>query len=847
MISKRCVPYRPHDYMYDPIFTVSGPVDHYKAAIIAKMSSIKFQLCPIFPNMFSDLPNHPRIQLVQRRQRPILPYEERLQGSNRTDPAMSKSIDVAGADRAKFFCPIINLPPKDFVGVCDHLPRFTIERAQKVYEEGDKLTGSEAGKKSVHVQTVYRDSTAQTIPWEPPYKIIGEGEPEILKLEFLKWASGLPAGVHEVRLIERARMKRAWENAVKPDINDENSLQKFRDYVEALEQDEWAFREQEIQEIQELRLQLLEKMLQEIHERSHDRAQDKLERFIKAKEQEKLAKLDKIRKQTARELRKLELEEKGVKRKYHQPDIIEEHISKASELYGPLMRNGEHPKRWHQIIDEKMKRYQAQFIGVEQFSTLPRWLNQATNLKGMERKDPNQGPQLCIRETKWTAPVLKSLHEELQNLRKASEKKACSLRIRNQKVAQDVFTPEVEGIPPDKELQYQAIVYLQSIIEGRATQMMIYEGRENCKELIQELKYSVGLLKKQKELRSKEKLKVRMQQREETIQSVMVSRLQGTLGKLQGQVVGSILDFLNKELRRLLEERKAHAMCWVNERERNIREAAEAGRRQKEIRRRKEHDEIFKQIVKVTQESVDVYLQDIITEGMDFAGKDEALRYVLALANKVEKEVNQIDKSYAMEGVDTEDELIADLVHHFVLPEVEKQTVRESIVKQQQHKLKTVHETIYQRLEKMPKVDQKTSFNENSLYSSSPTIEHYQYKIEEMLESAANDLKPHASGSVIPLAGTIQGHQSHLASEDSSHPEILELYLNMLASHEELQRENDDQQPFDIQERIPEVNRSRRYQSFGKELDTIIEIDNEESASATTDATIKDTSSFTDE
>lgn len=70
--------------------------------------------------------------------------------------------------------------------------------------------------------------------------------------------------------------------------------------------------------------------------------------------------------------------------------------------------------------------------------------------------------------------------------------------------------------------------------------------------------------------------------------------MQGTLGKLQGQVVGSLLDFLNKELRRLLEERKAHAMCWVNERERNIREAAEAGRRQKEIRRRREHDEIFR-------------------------------------------------------------------------------------------------------------------------------------------------------------------------------------------------------------------------------------------------------------
>lgn len=53
----------------------------------------------------------------------------------------------------------------------------------------------------------------------------------------------------------------------------------------------------------------------------------------------------------------------GVKRKYHETDIIQEHTSKASELYGPLMRNGENPKRWHQVIDEKMQRYKAQFIG----------------------------------------------------------------------------------------------------------------------------------------------------------------------------------------------------------------------------------------------------------------------------------------------------------------------------------------------------------------------------------------------------------------------------------------------------------------------------------------------------
>lgn len=45
-----------------------------------------------------------------------------------------------------------------------------------------------------------------------------------------------------------------------------------------------------------------------------------------------------------------------------------------------------------------------------------------------------------------------------------------------------------------------------------------------------------------------------------------------------------------------MEERKTHAMCLLAERDRHKREAAEAGRRQKEMRRRKEHDEMFKQV-----------------------------------------------------------------------------------------------------------------------------------------------------------------------------------------------------------------------------------------------------------
>lgn len=55
--------------------------------------------------------------------------------------------------------------------------------------------------------------------------------------------SGLPAGMHEVTLIERARMKRAWEKAMPP-ITGPESLEKRRKLIEAIERDAWAFRDQ---------------------------------------------------------------------------------------------------------------------------------------------------------------------------------------------------------------------------------------------------------------------------------------------------------------------------------------------------------------------------------------------------------------------------------------------------------------------------------------------------------------------------------------------------------------------------------------------------------------------------
>lgn len=92
--------------------------------------------------MFSDLPNHPRVQLVQRRQKPILTYEEKVVSSKRVDPAGYRSVDVAGVDRPKFFCPIVNLPPKDFTfGIGNKMPRFTIEKVERKTDVNKTVLG----------------------------------------------------------------------------------------------------------------------------------------------------------------------------------------------------------------------------------------------------------------------------------------------------------------------------------------------------------------------------------------------------------------------------------------------------------------------------------------------------------------------------------------------------------------------------------------------------------------------------------------------------------------------------------------------------------------------------------
>lgn len=66
--------------------------------------------------------------------------------------------------------------------------------------------------------------------------------PEVLAIAHLTWGQGLPAGMHEVEIINRMRMKRAWE-AILPPMDSEVNVKTRTMIIEAMEIDDWAFRE----------------------------------------------------------------------------------------------------------------------------------------------------------------------------------------------------------------------------------------------------------------------------------------------------------------------------------------------------------------------------------------------------------------------------------------------------------------------------------------------------------------------------------------------------------------------------------------------------------------------------
>ncbi|KAL5020064.1 hypothetical protein ScPMuIL_002956 [Solemya velum] len=710
-------PSRTHDYLYDPHYVVSSERDHARATFKAHTGTDRKRV-PLFQTMFSELRHHPRFQMHLDVTDPVPKFISR-QWRGYGDQSREALIrytkfnyDPSVSNRFKFFkrpiIPFLQQIPPEVLLATARQDTLTLDQMQ-VERAPTPLT------RTVEIQTDYRDSEAQTDPYTPEYVVRPGSAPELLTLATLSYGRGLPAGLAEVEMIERARAKRAWE-AQLPPLNDVSQLEKRQKMMDEMECKEWALREQEIEKLQEARLEVLMQLLKQREENHQELNVKRLDKLWSKKQREKERKIKKIRNEHIKTIRKLTEKRRKVEGRLERRDVVRDYSNYESQTYAPLTRVGVFLDRGSEQFVVKSRHLSTYQGLLELEASLPDFVTQP-RIKAPKPKTVTKAG--FIRRKYRQERELIEMHESLKEARSKGEELAKPLRFL-QKIEKPVPrppTPAVEVPSQDEEERELAIIYLQQVIRGRAIQNMMFEGKEKRSELIEELRSTHALQEAEQTAKKQEKQATLALQRQRRLHEHKESLVDEALSDLEGATLGKMVDFLSKELIRLQEERRVHAFSMLAERQRRIREAEESGRRQVEERRRREEDEIFKQVVKVHQGTVDTYLENIILQSIDSTADEQCRREIQEKADLIN------DVSYEMEDKRTQiesEEIVANLVHCFLYPEVQKKMLREKVKKGQRKYLLAAHKEICKEGEdvikmnaRAPKPSQQSALQED--------------------------------------------------------------------------------------------------------------------------------------
>ncbi|XP_005875404.1 PREDICTED: protein MAATS1 [Myotis brandtii] len=696
---------RTYDYLYDPLFTVSSEQDHTQANVQAFLSRSRLRKVPRFRTMFSNLIHYPRHSLYWSKADPVPPFisrewrgheekrRETLQklGIYDTSFQMPKEVyedpDVTGKNRYKYF-------ERPFLPSFQQMPPnvalASTKQEKYTFPPASSKRPPTPSKYTVGIQTDYRDSEVQTDPYSPEYIVCQDSIPELLTLATLTWGRGLPAGQAEVEMIERAREKRAWE-ATLPPLTDTTHFEKRRKMMNEMERKEWAFREQEIEKLQEIRLEILKELLRKRLKNSNEMTMKHLNAQWSNLQEAKEAKLAKIRRTHVSAIRKLMGKRKNVEEKFERRNIIKDYSDYASQVYGPLSRLGRFPDNDEDVVVKN--HYLNTYEGlVELESCLPDFVTQP-RIKAPKPKVTTTKAGFLKRAAKLEHELAEVHKALLDKKNKVPEPKKPLLFLQRKSIPQPRLpTPTLEMTSTEEEDKEKAVIFLQKLLRGRVVQNVMFEGKEKRLELIQELRATHVLQEDDRLVRKTEKQVTLALQRQRNLHEHKVSLVENHLNGLEGRVLADMFDFLSKELVRLQEERRIHAFAMLAERQRRMREAEESGRRQVEQRRLREEDEIFKEVVKVHQSTISSYLEDIILNTEENTAEEQARAEI----EKKAKEINDI--AYEMESRRTQlqsEEIVAELVYSFLIPEVQKDFVKEKVRNAQRKHILAAHQIIH--------------------------------------------------------------------------------------------------------------------------------------------------------
>lgn len=683
---------RRYDYIYDPLFTLSSNRDHARERYKAYIAPDRVKKVPHYGPMFSGLNHFPNQQIQIDSCDPVPTFMSRKWQGYQTKQqvhmtTVNPHLAVSGGDRYKYsrrpIIPFLQQVPPDVLLQTTRVDPTMPPPEQQQSRPPTPLTWT------VGVQTMYRESEAQTEPYTPEYVTEKGTVPELLTLASLSYTRGLPAGLAEVEMIERAREKRAWEKTLPP-VDDVSQLSKRRAMMEELERKEWVIREREIEKLQQVRLQVLKQILEKREEDNNGTNTERLNAIWSKKQVAKDAKFKKMRTENIKALRKLASEREKVEGKLSRRNVVSDYSSFASQVYAPQTRVGVFLDRGSELYNVK-NRYLNTYEGLlELENSLPDYVTQPRiklpNLisgKGGAKKRFEKR----LKELDDTAELIK-LEKEKQFEVPAPPRFL-------QKVVRPPPrppTPSVDTPSEEDERRELAVIFLQQLLRGRAIQNMMQEGKEKRMELIDELRSTEALKPEAEKLNKDSKKAARAVQRKQRMMHHKENLANEMLEGMGGKNIGQMADFLSKELVRLQEEQRIHAFALLAERKRRMREAEESGKRQVEERRRVEEDEIWRHMCNCHQGTMETYLEDIIVRSVDRTADEQAREEIQTKAEKINEVAYELESK--RDRLQSEN-MVAELVYSFLLPETEKETLRENVKREQRRHILAAHSVIH--------------------------------------------------------------------------------------------------------------------------------------------------------
>jgi len=553
--------------------------------------------------------------------------------------------------------------------------------------------------KTIGTQSDMRESEAQTDPYTPDY-VVKEGEtPEVLTLTAFKHGNGLPMGLREVELVERARLKRRVEASFPP-VTDDRSFALRAAMMEGLEEKQWVDREGDLKRDQDARLETLMDQLQNRSaalEAKHEARVDQL-RQVKLLQSENEVAI--VQKRRIKAFRKLTEAQKHMVPEAKGRDIIEDYGSYGSKVYAPMTREGQ------AIIQDKR---------AERFETNPPQLATLEGLQSLEEQLPvrlikssanqslistNKGGtagRRALVEAQHLDKVHKMLKQARQPQEKDTEKEQILKRYHKPPPLERPPTPTVDGMEEsgspvsmysdieNAEVE-TAIILLQRLLRGRMVQNMVYDAKEKRQELIEELR-SVEQLEGTQEAWEEARASTAKAQHD-------IAAVESSVGLLQGDAIGRSLDYLSKELVHCDEEARLRAIMEQAEKTREERESAETATRTEEEHRRGQEDQIYLQLHECHQRTVDNYLDVLLSNVMEDSAEERALADVKTKAEKLDTIVGDLEDKY-----DTTESVMQDLVAHFLLPEIQHEEKRWKLREKKNKYKKAAYDATYDQSE----------------------------------------------------------------------------------------------------------------------------------------------------